>query len=245
MFTVKQVAALSGITARALRHYDQVGLLKPTRVGANGYRYYDEAALLRLQQILFYRELDFPLEEIRRLLDSPTFDALSALQTHRERLAGRAQRSLRLMQTVDATILSLKGNRTMNHQELFSGFSEEQQEAYAAEAEHLYDPQTVRDSNARWKTYGKTRQQEILAEGGQILLEMAAAMPQGPHSAAAQQAVEHWRKHMTYFWTPTLEQLVTLAQMYNSDPRFKANYDAVDPNLAEFWLQAVKIYAAE
>lgn len=244
MFTVKQVAALSGLTPRALRHYDQIGLLKPAHLGPNGYRYYDEAALLRLQQILFYRQMGLPLEEITRLLDSPAFDMLTALQAHRERLAARARQYQRLIRTVDETILHLKGQNPMQNEQLFSGFSEEQQEAYAAEAEKMYDPQIVRQSNARWKAYGKARQQEILAESREILLTLAASMPLGPESPQAQQALERWRRHMDYFWTPSLEQLVNLTEMYNTDPRFKATFEAVAPGLTDFLLQAVKVYAA-
>jgi hypothetical protein len=100
----------------------------------------------------------------------------------------------------------------------------------------------VRASNRKWKAYGKEKQQAILAEGKQIYMEMVAAMPKGAASPEVQALVERWRKNMDYFWTPSLDQLVGLAEMYNNDPRFKANYDAMHPGLAEFMLEAVKVY---
>ncbi len=244
MFTVKQLSDLAGVTPRTLHHYDQIGLLKPSRIGENGYRYYGEESLLRLQQILLYRELEFPLEEIRRIMGRRDFDVLSALENHKLALGKQVDRLQHLIQTVDDTILHMKGQKTMSNKQLFAAFSEEEQEKMAAEAEQKYDPATVRESNRKWKAYGKEKQQAILNEGNQIYLDMIAAMPKGATSPEVQAIVERWRKHMDYFWTPNLDQLLGLAEMYNNDPRFKANYDAMNPQLAEFMLEAVTVYVA-
>ena len=131
MYTVKQLAKLAGVSVRTLHYYDEIGLLKPSSVGGNGYRHYEEEALLKLQQILFYRELELSLDEIKAVVGRPDFDVLSALQSHREALQGRVERLKRLIQTVDKTINHLKGNETMNAKGLFEGFSEEEQEKYA------------------------------------------------------------------------------------------------------------------
>ncbi len=96
MFTVNQLAKMAGVTPRTLHHYDDIGLLKPSRVGDNGYRYYGEEALLRLQQILFYRELDLPLEDIRKIMGRRDFDVLGALQSHKEALGRQVERLNRL-----------------------------------------------------------------------------------------------------------------------------------------------------
>ena len=109
MFTVKQLSSLAGVTPRTLHHYDQIGLLKPSQVGENGYRYYGEESLLRLQQILFYRELDLPLDEIRKIMGRRDFDALAALENHKQELEKRIESLLGLIETVDNTILHLKG----------------------------------------------------------------------------------------------------------------------------------------
>src|SRR5450759_4853198 len=104
MFTVKQLSKMAGITPRTLHYYDEIGLLKPSQVGDNGYRYYGEEALLRLQQIMFFKELDFSLAEIQEIVDRPGFDVLRALGAHRRLLEERASRLKRLIHTVDKTI---------------------------------------------------------------------------------------------------------------------------------------------
>ena len=244
MFTVKQLSKLAGVTPRTLRHYDAIGLLKPSRIGDNGYRYYGEESLLRLQQILFYRELDMPLDEIKQIMGRRDFDVLGALQSHRQALREQVARLNRLIQTVDNTIDHLKGNQTMSDKAYFEGFSEEQQEKYALEAEGLYDPETVRESNRKWKAYPAARKETILAEGRTIYTDMIAAMPKGPESSEAQAIVERWRRHIEYFWTPNEEQLPGLAQSYVDDPRFRANFDKMHSELAVFMYKAVKVYVA-
>jgi DNA-binding transcriptional MerR regulator len=244
MYTVKQLSKLAGVTPRTLHHYDEIGLLKPSRVGENGYRYYGEESLLRLQQILFYRELGFPLEDIKKLMGRRDFDVVGALYGHKEALQNQVTRLNRLIHTVDNTINHLKGNVIMSEKGFFEGFSEEQQEQYAAEAEQLYDPETVRESNRKWKTYSAAKKESILAEGNAVYVDMIAAMPKGATSPEAQAIVKRWRKHMEYFWTPNLDQLLALANGYNDDPRFKANFDKMHPQLAEFMREAVKVYVA-
>ncbi len=233
---------MAGVTPRTLRHYDDIGLLKPSRVGDNGYRYYGEESLLRLQQILFYKELGMPLEEIRRIMGRRDFDVLKALESHKESLSKQMERTKRLLVTVDNTINHLKGKKIMSSKKLFEGFSEEEQEKHALEAEQLYDPEIVRESNRKWKAYSAVKKESILAEGQAIYVDMAAAMPKGAGSREVQAIVERWRKHMDYFWTPNLEQLLGLANGYNDDPKFKANFDKIHPDLAEFMGQAVKVY---
>jgi MerR family transcriptional regulator, thiopeptide resistance regulator len=244
MFTVKQLSSLAGVTPRALRHYDQIGLLKPSHVGENGYRYYGEEAALRLQQILFYRELGLPLEEIKNIMGRRDFDVLAALESHKTEISKRIKRLEQLVGTVDNTILYLKGQKLMDDKQIFAGFSPEEEEKYAREAEQMYDPETVRESNRRWKAYGKEKQQAILAEGKQIYVEMIAAMPKGVTSPDVQALIERWRAHMDYFWTPNLEQLRGLADGYVDDPRFRANFDAMHPQLATFIQEAVHHYVS-
>ncbi len=242
MFTVKQLSKLAGITPRTLHYYDQIGLLKPTLLGENGYRYYGDESLLRLQQILIYRELDLPLEEIKKILDRRDFDVLSALEGHREQLQERIQRLEKVISTVNQTITYLRGETTMNQKQLFEPFNEEQQAEYEKEAMQMYDPAIVKASNKKWKNYTPAEKQRIADEGNAVYLRFVKTMPEGPASPEAQACVENWRRHMDYFWTPNEEQLLGLAQGYSSDPRFKANFDKIHPDLAAFVLDAVKIY---
>ena len=242
MLTVKQLSKLAGVTPRTLHHYDEIGLLKPSRVGDNSYRYYGEESILQLQQILFYRELGIPLEDIKRIMGRRDFDVMGALRSHKEALQKQVTRLNRLIHTVDNTINHLKGNTIMSEKSLFEGFSEEEQEKYAAEAEELYGSESVRESNRKWKAYPAAKKEAIMAEGKAIYTDMIAAIPKGASSPETQAIVERWRKHLEYFWTPNLDQLLALANGYNDDPRFKANFDKLDPQLAGFIREAVQLY---
>lgn len=242
MFTIKQISRMAGITPRTLHYYDEIGLLIPERVGENGYRYYGDASLLRLQQILLYRELDMPLEQIRRMMASGSYDVMQALENHREELRKRIAHLERLIGTVDHTILALKGQTAMDNKKLFEGFNEEQEAKYEQEAMQMYDPETVKASARRWKRYTPADKQRIGEEGNAVYAAFVKAMPKGAASPEAQACVEPWRKHMDYFWTPNDEQLLAIANGYASDPRFKANFDRVHPQLAEFVGDVVTIY---
>ena len=134
VYTVKQLADLAGVSRRTLHYYDEIDLLKPSEKADNGYRYYDDAAVLRLQQILFFRELGLSLDEIGTAVDAPDFDILQALQTHRQALEQKAKRLDSLIQTIDKTIDHLEGNIEMSTNEFFTGFDEETQKAYEKEA---------------------------------------------------------------------------------------------------------------
>lgn len=242
MFTVKQLSRMAGVTPRTLHHYDAIGLLKPSRVGSNGYRYYDEPALLRLQQILFYRELDMPLEDIRKIIGRRNFDILQALEGHRQALDRKAARLNRLIQTVDNTIQHLKGQAHMSAKELFRGFTEEEEQRYTEEAMKMYDPQTVKASVKKWKAYTDAEKERIGAEGAAVYTDLVAALPKGAASTEAQSAIARWRRHIAYFWVPTDDQLLGLVDLYNDDPRFRKNFDKVSPQLTGFMREAVRIY---
>lgn len=122
-YTVKQVAAMSGVSVRTLHFYDEAGLLKPAYHGANGYRFYEEPQLLTLQQILFYRELGLELKEIKRILDRADFEKVAALESHRQVLENNLTRTRSLLETIDKTIQHLKGTKKMKGEEMFAGFS--------------------------------------------------------------------------------------------------------------------------
>lgn len=236
---------MAGITPRTLHFYDEIGLLKPSRVGDNGYRYYGKESVLRLQQILLYRQMELPLEEIKRMMERRDFDVLQALENHKIALQQKIGQMQQLVETVNNTVEYLKGKQKMDSNQLFKGFNKEQEEAYAREAETMYDPEIVRASNKKWQGYSEEEKARILNESKEIYLDMAAAIPSGADSTQAQACVERWRKNMDYFWTPDLDQLAGLTQLYNEDPRFKANLDQIDPRLAEFFREAVLLYVSQ
>ncbi len=244
MLTVKQLARLAGITPRTLHYYDEIGLLKPTQVGGNGYRYYGEETLLQLQQILLYRELEMPLEQIRQIMGRRDFDTLTALEAHQRALRKRVHHYEQIIATVERTIQHLKGDEPMSDSQFFDGFSDEQQAKYEEEIMQKYDPATVRASNKRWKEYSPTEKQRVLEEGKAAYTALVNAIPEGPTSPEAQAGVALWRKTIEAYWIPNEEQLVGLTHLYLEDERFKAFFDRIDPRLAEFLKEAVQAYIA-
>jgi DNA-binding transcriptional MerR regulator len=239
---VKRLSKLAGVTPRTLHHYDAIGLLKPARVGENGYRYYGEDSLLQLQQILFYRELDMPLEDLKKVVGRRDLDVLSALERHKDALKKRIERLNILLSTVDNTISHLKGKKMMSDKSMFEGFSEEEQKQYVEKAAQTWDAETVRTSNRKWKSYSDAERKKILAEGNALYTDLAAVMSKGAAGKAVQTIVARWHQHLQYFWSPDENQLLGLADLYNDDPRFKANYEKIRPGLAEFMREAVRVY---
>ncbi len=242
--SIKQLSDLAGVSVRTLHFYDQIGLLIPQRKRENNYRIYTHDSLLRLQQILFYRELDFSLEQISEMLARPDFEMLAALEEHRHAIHGRLNRLNTLLETIDATISNLKGQKTMTQTQYFKGFSEEKQAEYEKEAAEKWDPDLVHESNRRWKNLKQVEKDNLMDNGEKIILALKDAMPKGASSTEAQQAVEDWKKHISFFYDCSDEMLLGLGRMYLDDPRFKEFYDRIDPNLAEFKFEAIKVYCA-
>ncbi len=239
--TVKRLSTLAGVSVRTLHFYDQIGLLRPARLGANGYRYYGQAALLRLQQILFYKELGLSLDEIAALLDQPGFDVAQALAAHRRALHERVGRLRRLIETVDQTIAFLKGDNDMEPEALFTAFSDEQQAEYAKEAEARWG-QGVPDSSRKWQAYSAARKAQIKAEGQQVYEDLIAQIGQPPESAAVQAAIARWHQHLRCFFEPSAAVLRGLGALYNDDPQFNATFRKMNPRLAAFMRAAIEVY---
>lgn len=241
-YTVKQLATMAGVTARTLHYYDEIGLLRPSSVGDNGYRYYDDAAALRLQQIMFYRELGLSLDDIGAVLDSPEFDLLLALRAHREALRRRAARLNELIDTVDRTILHLRGKAEMSTNELFQGFDDETQARYEEEAMTLYDPKLVKESSLRWKGYSAEQKAGIIAEGQAVSTDMAALIGRRPNDPDVQAVAARWHAHMRRYYEPTPAIMRGLARGYEEDPRFSALYESIHPELPAFLRAAIDHY---
>jgi DNA-binding transcriptional MerR regulator len=241
-YTVKQVSDLAGVSIRTLHYYDEIGLLKPASHGENGYRYYDEQALLRLQQILFFRELDFSLNEIKTIMDQSDFDLLHALQAHRQSLEHQTARLSRLMSTIDKTILHLKGQVEMSTPELFEGFDDETQKRYEQEASRRWGDQHVKESRRRWNNYSAQQKAQIMAEGKTIYLDLLNYIGQDPASAQVQQVIARWHQHLRHFYEPSKEILLGLAQGYSQDPDFRAFFERMHPDLPEFLRPAIERY---
>ena len=249
-YTVREVAKLSGVSVRALHHYDEIGLLKPACVGENGYRYYGREELLRLQQILFHRELEFPLEAIAAVLKAPDFDRVEALRRHRVKLAAQARRYRRLLKTLDCTLAALNGETEMNDKEIYKGFAPERQAEYEAWLVDRYGDemnQHIAFAKARMSAWTKADHEAHMAEVDSIERGLGDALAKGtPADSDALDAL--LRRHHAWValsWKkpPTAAAYAGLADLYLSHEDFRARYEAVQPGLSEYMAAAIKAYA--
>ena len=188
-YSVRQLSRLAGVSVRTLHLYDEMGLLKPARRTEKGYRWYEEKELLRLQQILFYKELDFPLKEIAEILDEPAFDRIRALEGHRKALQGRRQRVDDMLSTIDKTIQHLKKETMLSHEELYRGLPKEQAAGWREEATQKWGKDAVERSEMRLLTMTR----EDLAALKEAFVEncgrLASMMDKDPADAEVQAAV--------------------------------------------------------
>jgi DNA-binding transcriptional MerR regulator len=244
VYTVKQLSELAGVSVRTLHYYDEIGLLKPTSVGENGYRYYDDDAMLRLQQILLYREMELELLQIKDILDNPDFDLVSALKSHRVTMREKIKRLESLIQTVDNTIKHVTGEVKMSKRQLFEPFTDEQQKDYEREARLTYGPDNVNESIKRWKNYTQAQKLAIGEEGNQVYSDLVDAIEAGkPQQSEEVQAImARWHNHLRYFYEPTLDILRGLGELYNSHPGFIANFKKIHPDLGEYMRVAINQY---
>lgn len=252
-YTVHQLASLTGLTPRTLRYYDAIGLLCPGRDAENDYRLYGEAEVERLQQILLYREMGIPLEEIGRLLDAPEYDAGTALRQHLGRLLEQRQHVEVLIRTVSRTLESMEGGSDMSDKEKFEGMKDriirENEAAYGREVREKYGDGAVEAPKGRIKGMTQEEWRKMKAEeaGYQEALRraMAAGDPAGKDAKEACRLHKAWLLH---YWTPEMfspEAHTGLVEMYGQDQRFRACYDAVAPGCADFFAKAIRAYYGE
>ena len=237
MKTVNQISNLTGVSGRTLHHYDAISLLKPTQVTKAGYRLYDDTALRRLQTILLFRELEFPLQEIKRILDSPDFDAAAAIDDQIKLLELRRQHLDTLLE--HARQIQKTGVIPMN----FKPFDTTEMESYAAEAKAKWG------STDAYKEYEKKGSDpKKNQKNGDALMaifaEIGAVRHLDPAAAEVQALVAKIQSHITtHFYNCTRPILSGLGQMYVADERFKANIDqAGGEGTAEFVAKAIEIY---
>jgi DNA-binding transcriptional MerR regulator len=246
--TVKQVAGISGVSVRTLHFYDEIGLLKPAYLGANGYRFYEEAQLLTLQQILFYRELGMDLKQIKKILSRSDFDKIAALQSHRRVLRKNLAQTRKLIVTLDKTIEHLKGKKKMKYQEMFIGFTPQQQ---ARHEQYLIDrfgddmKESIAESKQKVSHWTKKDWEQAGGLFNLICEDMVSLMDQRmPSESDDVQAVigrhYHW---LCQFWTPTAESYAGHSQLI-VDSGLRKAYEKFHPGLPEFAAAAMKVFAA-
>lgn len=243
-YTVKQLSEIAGVSVRTLHYYDEIGLLKPEYYGENGYRYYGEEALLRLQQILFFKELDFSLREIKEILDKPDFDMLGALEAHRKLLVSKVERLNQLIATIDKTIRNMKGELDMEKNEYFGGFSEEQIEKYRQEARKLFGKEVVAESEQRVRQFSPEKMRQLQQEFDSIITTIRAHMDRGYDHPEVQRQVARLHEWLNHYYDCSYATLLGVGRLYKEHPDFVAMYQAryQVQGLPEFLYQAIAHY---
>lgn len=253
-WSIQDIARLAGTTSRTLRHYDDVGLLPPSRIAHNGYRHYDEAALVRLQRILLLRELGLGLPQIAEVLDpvNARQSEESALETHLELLREEQNRLARQIASVENTINALRGGEELMAENMFDGFDHTR---YKEEVEQRWGRKTYADSDRWWRGMTDAERADWQQRVSDLGRDWTAAAESGidPASAEAQDIA---RRHVEWLTgipgTPAAvpggdvkAYVIGLGEMYVADPRFGANYatSAGGTQGAEFVRVALRIYA--
>ena len=240
-WSIQDLARAAGTTSRTLRHYGEVGLLTPSRIGGNGYRYYDQDSLVRLQRILLLRELGLGLPAIAEVLDGQQ-DTPTALRTHLALLEQERRRIERQIESVRTTLRKTEGGEELMAEEVFDGFDHTR---YKEEVTQRWGRQAYEQGDRWWRSLSDTekrsfqqRQIDIAADYGRALLAGKAA-----DSDEVQAITKRHVDWLSVTTTPTRDYLIGLGEMYVADPRFTANYDVNGVGTAAFVRDAMRVYA--
>ena len=237
-YTIGEVARLAGVTIRTLRHYDEIGLLRPGDRTNAGYRLYDDGDLARLQQVLFYRELGFGLEGISRVMGADEFDRRAALVAQRELLRRKARRFERMLEAVEVAITAEETGIGMNKEEMFEVFGDFDPAEYEDEVKARWgDTEAYRESAIRTKRYTKGDWLKIKQEGEPVVSGLAAALRAGTpadNPLVMDLAEAHRLQIDKWFYPCSPELHASLGEMYVADPRFTAYWDQFEVGLAAY-----------
>lgn len=246
-YHIKEVAAISGLTVRMLRYYDKIGLLCPQRK-ENGYRIYGDAELLRLQQILFFKELGFSLAEIKGFLNRRDFDRGAAFQAQKQLLLLEITRLQRMIRNIDLCLLEMeKGGKIMEDKERFAVLSKAEIEAaqaqYREEAAARYGKEALAVTERKTKEYDDAKWADIQRRSKTILQALAQRLDLPPEDAETQALIGAYRQEISdNYYDCTLEIYQGLGALYVADERFTAYFDNFRPGLARFMQAAIDVY---
>jgi MerR family transcriptional regulator, thiopeptide resistance regulator len=246
--TVGTVARLAGVTVRTLHHYDQIGLLRPTGRSEAGYRRYSDADIERLQRILFYRELEFGLDQIRDAMADGGVDTLDHLRRQHALLGDRIERLRRLSEAVATAMEAHQMGIDLTPEERLEVFGSFDPDAYADEVKERWgDTDAYRESARRTSRYTRDDWARIKAQGEAVNRRFVEAMSAGlpADGPKAMDAAEAHRQGIDDAYYPcSYEMHQGLAEMYLADPRFTANYETLAPGLAQYVHDAILANAA-
>lgn len=240
-WSIQEIARKAGTTSRTLRHYGELGLLEPSRIGTNGYRYYDEAALVRLQRILLLRELGLSLPAIAEVLEGQR-DTSAALRTHLALLQQERERIGRQIEAVRTTLHKTERGERLMAEEVFDGFDHTR---YEAEVTERWGRDAYERGDRWWRSLGEAEKKEFLETQAAIARDFgaAAAASLAPDSDEVQDLARRQCAWLSATTTPTKEYLIGLGQMYVDDPRFTRNYDKHGEGTAVLVRDALAVWA--
>lgn len=250
-YTIDKLSRMAGVSARTLRYYDEIGLFQPVRVHENGYRIYESSQLEQLQQILFYRALHVPLKQIKRIVQSPTFDRMAALKEHLARLEHERELLDARIANVKRTIVAEQEGSAVSDEERFVGLKDlwiaKNEARFGSEIRERYGEEQVQAFYEHIKSLlpEDYRKKEDLEEEIKRLLRVAVQTGD-PGSTVAQEACNKHRAWLLYTWNNwDAKAYEGLATLYEKDPRFSMYYDAIAPGCTQFFAQAMRIYAKD
>ena len=249
-YSISQLSKLAGVSSRTLRYYEEIGLLLPREKGDNGYRYYDSRQVDRLQQIMFYRSFDMELDDIKNILNSDDFNPVTALESHLVKLKNQKAKINRLIDSVNKTIMSLKGETIMSDKEKFAAFKQnivnENEKKYGEEIRKKYGDKTVDDTNKKILDMSQESWNSLEELNEQLNKTLKAAVEEGNSaSETAQKACALHKEWLGHYWNfYSKEAHLNLCLMYTQDERFKEYYEKIAPGCADFLYEAMKIYLA-
>lgn len=248
-YSAKGLSKLAGVSVRTLHHYDEIGLLKPAIRTEAKYRLYGENELLKLQQILFFKELDFSLKEIINILDDPDFELAVALESHKQALISKQERISVMLNTIEKTVLNLKEKKMITDKELYEGFSTEGVRKIRNEAIEKYGEEKVLASESYLKKLSKEQVDELKEEQKMIFKNLFDLSDRQPESEDVQMEIARHYKNIRKFWgtdgssDSQWKQYKGLGELYMSDERFTMIDGNVQPEFAGFLSAAMTFFA--
>lgn len=248
-YSIGELSEIAGVSARTLRYYDEIGLLKPLYVSEAGYRFYGENEIAVLQQILFYRARGFDLRRIRKIIYQDDFDIMNALEEHLHELEEQRNYTDSLIRTVKQTILAMKGESQMSDKEKFEAFKErvvrEHEEHYGAEARKKYGDAEIEEAHRKVMEMSETDWERMQSLGEEIRIRLEEGVRAGikPDSEEAKRIVVLHKEWLGRTWKQyKAETHKAMADLYEADERFRRYYDRNETGCAELLVQAIRYW---
>ena len=239
--SISETSKITNLSIRTLRYYDEIDLIKPSKITDAGYRYYDEKSLEKLQEILFLKELDFSLKEIKEIVSNPQYNRKKAMENHKNLLIMKKKRIENLISLLENIT---NGGSSMSFKEFDMSDIQKEQKKYAGEIKERWgETEAYKESENKTSKYSQDKWANLEEEADVIFKEFSVIKNESETGEKAQSLVKKWQAYITKnYYNCTKEILAGLAEMYIGDERFKNNIDKYSDGTAEFMSKAIKEY---